>query len=124
MKQEFTLKKDEYYKTRKRIVYTILGFSAYFIVLMWGIFYFTGTKIPMPSRWIDVYFLFLFVLMTLFPFLDELSKARAAYKTYRIIFDNHAIKLKKLGTWNSLPQKLFFFKPRYIIDKRQIFRKF
>jgi len=50
MKQIFKLKKEAYYKARNQMISFLLGFMVCFPAYMCGIFYFTGTEIPKPSR--------------------------------------------------------------------------
>ena len=69
---------------------------------MWGIFYFTGTEIPKPSHWIDVYFVVLFLFPILAQSLGGISRARTENKSYKVIFDDDAIKLEQLGSWDEL----------------------
>ena len=123
MNQKFTLKKDGYYKARKQTLYFFLGFVSYIITVMWGTLYFTGTEIPKPSHWLHFYFIFLFIFTFSPQFLREISRAKTANKSYKVFFDEHAIKLEQLGSWDDFMNLILFFRPKYTINHQRLLYK-
>jgi len=120
MKQEFKLKKEEYYKVRNRIFFSFLALLISFTGVMWGIFYFTNTEIPKPSNWFSIYLIFLFIFPLFLQFLSGILKAKTENKGYKVTFDEKAIKLEQMGSWNDLINQLLFFKTKYLINQRCI----
>lgn len=120
MKQIFKLRKDEYYKTRQQLFSTFIGFIVFFIVIMWGVFYFTNTKIPTHPHWYNSYLIFLFIFPIFLQFWGQVNRAKISNKRYQVTFDNHAITLTQLGIWNEFIVRLILFKPRYTNSIRRI----
>lgn len=118
MEQHFKLQKKAYYKSIKQMLFRGGIFCLFFIVLMFGIFYFTNTEFKNPLGWGILIVLIPPIAMVALQIFQGWRQAKINHKSYKISFDENSILLEQVVFWNHS-----FFSSPSISHRRLLYRE-